>query len=123
MRKLVCAAVTLVLVAGAGLAEEAKGAKKGAMGTLVKCDGEKGIICILVKKSKDDEGTKTEFKITDETKFQVGAGKGKEPTVLTDKAEIKEKLKEGVRVRLALDEEGKTVKTVTIMAAQRKKDQ
>jgi hypothetical protein len=111
-----CAAVVLVLVAGVGLAEEKKGAKKGkaVLGKLVKCEG--GKICVMVK----DE--KMEYAVTDETKFQIGKGKGEKPEVLTNKDEIKEKFKEGIVVALRLDEEGKTAISVTAVA-RKKKDQ
>jgi hypothetical protein len=125
LRKFVCAAVALVLVTGIALAEEkkGKGGKKrtGTFGKITKIDATMGTLTVLVKKSREDEGTSTDFTLTKNTKFQVSNGRGKEPTVVTSKDEIKEKFKEGTRVRLGLDEDGKTVKTVSTFGPRKPK--
>jgi hypothetical protein len=121
LRKLVSAVVVLVLIAVVGTAQEKKGRPAGSRGKIVKFDVDKGVLTVLVKKSREDEGTKTDFTITKDTKFQMGAGRGKEPTAVTSPEEIKEKFKEGGVVRLTLDVDGKTVKTATVMAARGKK--
>jgi hypothetical protein len=115
LRNLLCAAVALVVVAGTGLAEEKK-KTNAVFGKLVKCDAAKGTICVMVKKSKEDEGTKTEYKLTEDTKFLLG--RAKEPVA---KDEIKEKFKEGTMVYVLLDDEGKTAKSVIAIPAATKK--
>ena len=122
LRKLVCASVALFLVAGVALAKEEKGEKKkpkAAFGKIVKY--EKGTLTVMVKKSKEDEGTKTEFTINDDTKFLASAGRGKKPTPVS-KEDIKEKFKAGTLVYVILDEEGKTAKSVTAVNLGGKKE-
>jgi len=132
LRKFVCAAVGLVLVGGVALAAEEKAEAKKPRGKLVfgkllKCDADKGIICVMVKKSKDDEGTKMEYKINEDTKFVAGSGGGEKPLTFTKgdfgKDEFKAKFKEGVIVVVILDDEGKIARRVTTGLRRKPKEQ
>jgi hypothetical protein len=131
LRKFVCATVGLVLVAGVALAaeEKAEGKKprgKLVFGKLLKCDADKGIVCVMVKKSKDDEGTKMEYKINDETKFVAGSGGAEKPLTFTKgdfgKDEFKAKFKEGTIVGVLLDDTGTTAKRVMTGIRRRPKE-
>jgi len=122
LRKVLWVAVALAL-AGVAQAEktkkDVKKGKKAAYGKQLEWRSDTGVISILVKKDKKDEGTKTDYKMTNKTKFAIGAGKGKKPTVLTDDKEILEKFPVGTMVYIMLDEDGKTA--TMVIAAQGKK--
>jgi hypothetical protein len=110
------------MIGGVALAQRKDGKRPaGTFGKITKYDADKGTLTVLVKKNREDEGTSKDFTITKDTKFQVGAGRGKEPTAVTSPDEIKEKFKEGTMVRLTVADDGKTLKTVTTFAGRRAK--
>jgi hypothetical protein len=126
LRKLVGASIAFVLVAGVALAADEKVQQRArpVRGQLVKCDLEKGMICVLVKKNRQDEGTKTEFKVTDDTKFVINKGRGEKPVTLTksdaSKDEFKNAFKENARVTVTLSDDGKTIKTIATGGGRRR---
>jgi hypothetical protein len=93
LRKFVSAAVVLLLVAGVTLSADKKGGKKGARGNhafgkIVSLDLKDGTgtLTIMARKRGEPAGTEMKFQITNDTKFMVGGGKGKEGTpVAADK--------------------------------------
>jgi hypothetical protein len=114
LRTFVSTAIAVVLVAGVTLAAEEKG--QMVRGTLVKCELDKGMICVLVKKNRQDEGTKTEFKVTDDTKFVIIKGRNDKVTLTkadATKDDFKKAFKENARVQVELGADGKTVKTIS----------
>jgi hypothetical protein len=88
LRKLVGAGIALLLVVGVTLAADKKPAGKRAVGKVVSVnlkDGA-GTITVMARKARGAEAEKMTFKVTKDTKFGVGAGRGKKPTpVAADK--------------------------------------
>jgi hypothetical protein len=114
LRTMVCAAVALVLVGGVSLAEKKDEKSKVAHGKILKCDTDKGILCVMVKKSKDDDGTKIEFKITKNTKFTAikGADDKEEYTGLEGLKAKEFKKNTPVRVHYTEEDDVKTATRV-----------
>jgi hypothetical protein len=115
LRNCVGALAAVVLVAGLAAADDKPEVKKGTFyGKILKYDAKNGTLTVIVKKKKNDEGTKTDYQLAADTKFMVAGGVGEKSTPLTTKEEIASKLKKGTMVRLTLDEDGKVARTVVI---------
>jgi hypothetical protein len=110
LRMFVCAAVALMLCAGASLAQDAKGKKNMTVnGTIKKVDAATGTLTITVKK-KNEEAKDMEFKVSDTTKVTVYSPTTAEPTKLVGKDGLKnEVFKEGAKVAVVTDADNKVV--------------
>src|SRR5579872_733983 len=105
MRTLACAALALLLGTGIALADKGdKAGKKGkrghgAFGTIKKIDG--NTLTVEVRGKKGSEPTEKTFKVEDDTKVIVWAGK--EKTEKTFKQALKDTdVKQGGKVRIHL---------------------
>jgi hypothetical protein len=113
--KLVCAAVVLVLVPGIGLAtEDGGGAKHTRVGKITKIDIDNGTMTVKIMRQDSSSGNLI-CTLTLGTKFKVSNGRGKGPTAVTRKDEIKAKFKVGVKIRLLLAPNNKTAREVTLV--------
>lgn len=115
-RTFVCAAVALVLFAGAGFCADKAKKGQGAKGTIKKVDAATGTLTVTVKTKNGDQDK--QFKVEDATKIVVFEGKDKKE--LTGKAGLSAgNVKEGTPVTIAADENGK-VTAIQIGAAKKK---
>jgi hypothetical protein len=130
LRKVVGTAVALLLAVGVSLAADKKGGTKpkrgpGAVGKITAVDlkGGVGTVTVLAKKSKDAEAEKMTFKVTKDTKFAVGAGKGKKPTPV-EADNVGDTFKKGttVYVRYEKKDEDLIAKMVVKFTLRKKKD-
>jgi hypothetical protein len=84
LRRLVGTAVALLLVVGVTLAADTKPKRGGprAFGKITKVDLKNGVgtITVLGKASREGKAMRMTFKVTKNTKFAEGQGRGKKPT-------------------------------------------
>ena len=120
LRMFVCAAVALMLCAGAGLAQDkGKGKNTTVNGTIKKIDAATGALTVTVKK-KNEEAKDMEFKVNDTTKVTVYAPTTGDATKLTGKDALKNpEFKEGAKVKVVTDADNKVV-SVQIGQAKKK---
>jgi len=93
LRKLVSAVVVLFLLSSISLAADVKGGKKAfkgnhAFGKVVSLDLKDGVgtLTVMARKARNEEPMEMKFKVTKDTKFMEGGGRGKEGTpVAADK--------------------------------------
>jgi hypothetical protein len=116
LRGIACATLALAVLASWAPAQDRDGKRtKGKMvlGKLVKCDPEKHMISVTIKKRDTGEDVPMEYSFEDDTPFVVNKARGEKSTVFRGKAdlqkdEFKDRFKEGVLVGILLDGEGKT---------------
>ena len=121
LRNVVCTALALAVFAPAGLCADAakkKGKKNaGNAGQIVKVDAEKGTLTVKLAGKKKQPGPEKEFKLTDKTTVTATVTAEK----VADLLKI-EPFKPGANVQIETEEDGTTVKAITVGGPQAKKN-